>query len=318
MRHCGTRWIYSLPVFLALSWTHQGAHGQEQTSLIDFYDMPFGTVGINIKHIRDSPILNQSSQKDAIQILKDSKANILPTRTHYCLMINHRLNESHSSSERKTYFAIRLVFNDTQDVRPVHLYRSNGWITRATGYPAYSGKAVPTQVGLEEFNNLHTIRQDFNPSISYMDSRLRLQWHGQPYGSSSSTLRSLFFFKSESRFETPQPRKGYPLPYSSEEFLRVTSMKTNPLFATFNLNRPDFKQTLTGVLLSYTPAPQGESSKNLVTAKNKVVYCFERHNAVSAHLKILSPLGDNDFNSWFTLVFDKNSRLIKINPEIAN
>lgn len=287
------------------------AQCQQRISLKDFYDRQFGTIGLSLRHVRDAPIQASSSDSDIIQVLEPGTPNILPKQNRYCFIINHRLDELVPGKIRPSFFGVKLVFNDTNSVQPVSLYRNSGWPSRISTSQDSPNRMINSRAGLEEFNNLHTPKIYPNPDYTLMDSRLGTQWHGRPSNSPSSSLDYATFFKSETRFDTPQPGKGYPRPYSSEVFLRETAIKRNPLLALPGLNSPNFAQTLTGYLISYVPAPEGVSSSTLVKSNQKAVFCFNRHEAVSAYLKVFSPLHEKDHNSWFTLVLDKDSRLIK-------
>ena len=287
------------------------AQSQQKISLRDLYDKQFGTLGLSLRHVRDVPIQASSSDSDMVQVLDPGKLNLLPKQKTYCFIINHRLDDTPPGKIKPTFFGVKLVFNDTINVPPVYLFRNNGWASRSSSLQNSPSRMTKSRAGLEEFNNLHSLAIHPKPSYSLMDSRLGAQWHGKPSDSQRSSLDYVTFFKSETRFDTPLPGRSYPRPYSSETFLRETAIKRNPIKALIGANRPKFAQTLTGYLISYTPAPERATSSTLVKSNQKAVFCFNRHEAVSAYLKVFSPLGETDHSSWYGLVLDNDSSLVE-------
>jgi hypothetical protein len=163
---------------------------------------------------------------------------------------------------------------------------------------------------LEEFNYLHGVA-----TIDYtrLDKELGYQWHGKPKESMTTTLETLSFWKSPLRFSLQQSNSKTPRPYASQTFFEETGLKINPLLALFGKAQTDVDQSLFAMLLAYTPTlrTRNASPSAMVKSPEKVVYCFNRHKAVSAYMEIFSPLGSTTLNQKYVLIFDRSSSLLQ-------
>lgn len=286
-------------LFVAVAMFLCGTALAKDEKAIDFYKgSSFSSIAIPLKRVKYG-YAKTMSLDDEVRVLEPGldKLNVLPTEEHYCLLINHILDDDGQQQSEKSYYALKLVFIDkytpgAKDVAKV-ARNSGSWRIRRSNARPLNGQATQT-IPLSSFVATHDQKR-----LDLVDQQLGYQWHGAPLGSRHNSWDRRSFWKSSFGDES----------YSPEAFYERIKIKVNPFGFLLPRNKAATSY-LNALLISYSPAPSTSIPATVISSGQAVTHCFPRLQSIAAYLQLFTPIGG--VQKDYLLVFDSQSRLLDL------
>lgn len=222
--------------------------------------------------------------------------NILPKWENYCFLFNHMLPDGESSSV--SYIGLKLATLEPSNASTggnVRLRRIGKWVRRNPNRPQVNEKWHTTRFSVADFISMQ------GKSLTEIDRDLGVEWHGVPKGGTQSSFSGRHIWLS--------PHEKYAKLSDSDALLSDIGHKLS--VSPFPI--PGLGATLAGtsVMTRFTSVIPTMGVRSIMKSGEKVGLCLQRHSAYAGLLRVYSPLMNNNQQTDYLLIFDKNHKHLR-------